>query len=283
MNGSIQRIYNPGVGKYDVAITVGPSYNTKRMEAAATFVEMSKGSADPASAAVLRYLVMRNSDSAGSDEAAKLLKTLLPPPALQALASKQPIPPEAQMQMQQMGQKMQQMGQEMQKMQQENVQLKAGAQEGMAKVQVDAQEGQAKLQLAQQEAQAELALQKQKQDGELQLAREKAQAEIAIKQSVAEAEYGIEQRKMEFDHACKSAEANFKLEERARTEQAPLLENAMPAFMQALGQISQSFTGALATQQAAMTEIAQAVTVANRPKTITAKSSTGTTMTATVN
>src|SRR6185436_20966296 len=38
----IQNIYNPGVGKYDVAITVGPSYNTKRMEAAATLTEVVK-------------------------------------------------------------------------------------------------------------------------------------------------------------------------------------------------------------------------------------------------
>jgi hypothetical protein len=36
-------VFNPGVGKYDVSITVGPSYNTKRMEAAATFVELAKG------------------------------------------------------------------------------------------------------------------------------------------------------------------------------------------------------------------------------------------------
>ncbi len=134
-DGAISHIYNPGVGQYDVSITVGPSYNTKRMEAAATFVEMSKGSADPASAAVLRYLVMRNSDSAGADEAAKLLKTLLPPQALQALASKQPIPPEAQAHMAQMMQKMKMMQEEGQKLQQENVQLKAGAQVKMAEVQ----------------------------------------------------------------------------------------------------------------------------------------------------
>src|SRR3990167_5069987 len=102
----IQSIYNPGIGKYDVSITVGPSYNTKRMEAAATFVEMAKGAADPASAAVLRYLVMRNSDTAGSDEAAKLLKALLPPQALQAMETGAPIPPQVQAAMQQMQQKM---------------------------------------------------------------------------------------------------------------------------------------------------------------------------------
>ncbi len=134
-NGGIKSIYNPGVGKWDVSITTGPSYNTQRMEAQATFVEMAKGAADPASAAVLRYLVMRNSDAAGSDEASKLLKTLLPPQALQALASKDPIPPQVQAMLQQVQAKMAQMQEEFQKVQQENVQLKAGIPQAQIKAQ----------------------------------------------------------------------------------------------------------------------------------------------------
>ena len=31
--GEIVKIYNPGVGKYDVSVSVGPSYTTKRQEA----------------------------------------------------------------------------------------------------------------------------------------------------------------------------------------------------------------------------------------------------------
>ena len=135
MHGGIQRIYNPGIGKYDVSITVGPSYNTKRMEDQAIFVEMAKGAADPGSAAVLRYLVMRNSDSPGAQEASKLLKALLPPPILQAISSKQPMSPEAMAQIQQMQQQMQGLQEGAQKLQQENVQLKAG----VAKAQIQAQ------------------------------------------------------------------------------------------------------------------------------------------------
>ena len=138
-DGAIKSIYNPTVGKYDVTITVGPSYNTKRMEAAATFVEMAKGSADPASAAVLRYLVMRNSDSAGADEAAKLLKTLLPPQALQAMDSKEAIPPKVQAMMQQMQMQGQQMAEQMKELQAENVQLKAGVQEAQIKAEAQKQ------------------------------------------------------------------------------------------------------------------------------------------------
>lgn len=173
-DGSIKSIYNPGIGKWDVSITTGPSYNTKRMEAAATFVEMAKGAADPASAAILRYLVMRNSDAAGSEEAAKLLKSVLPPQALQALDSKGPIPPQAQAQMQQMGQKLQAMQQAGQQLQQENQQLKAGAAEAKAKI--DAQH-QARM--------AELNLERQIEEEKARLARDKAAGELELKRQAA--------------------------------------------------------------------------------------------------
>jgi hypothetical protein len=115
-NGGIRSIFNPGVGKYDVSITVGPSYNTKRMEAAATFVELAKGAGDPAMAAIMAYLTVRNSDFSGADEAAKMLRAMLPPQAAQAVSSGQPIPPEAAAQIQKltmMGQAMHQQLQEL--------------------------------------------------------------------------------------------------------------------------------------------------------------------------
>ncbi len=195
-DGGIKNIYNPTIGKYDISISVGPSYNTKRMEAAATFVEMAKGAADPASAAILRYLVMRNSDSAGADEAAKLLKTMLPPQALQSMESKEPIPPQVQAMMQQIQQKMQMMQEEGAKLQQENVQLKAGAQVQMQKISADQQAQAQKISADQQASQAEFALQKQKQDGELQLQREKAMAEIELKRAIAVAELELERMKL---------------------------------------------------------------------------------------
>lgn len=133
-DGSIQSIYNPGVGKYDVAVTVGPSYNTKRMEDQAIFVEMAKGASDPASAAAMRYLVVRNSDNPGAQEAARIFKALLPPQALQAIESKEPIPPQVQAEFAKMHAQMQQMMEEGQKLQQENMQLKAGVQTEAMKI-----------------------------------------------------------------------------------------------------------------------------------------------------
>ncbi len=173
----IKSIYNPGVGKFDVSITVGPSYNTKRMEAAATFVELSKGAADPGSAAVLRYLTVKNSDFEGSDQAAKALKVLMPPQAIEALSDNQQMPPQALAQIAQLKQAVQ-------ILQAEKQELESGAKVEMAKIAANSQA-----------AQAEQALQKQKQDAELQLQREKANAEIELKRAVAMAELELERLK----------------------------------------------------------------------------------------
>ena len=174
----IKAIYNPAIGKYDISITVGPSYNTKRMEAAATFVELAKGAADPGSAAVLRYLTVRNSDFNGSEEAAKMLKALIPPQAAQAAASDNKMPPEALA-------KIAQLTQAVQMLQAEKQELEAGTKVEMAKIA-----------LRQREMTAEQGLQKQKQDADLKREREKAMAEIALKRAVAVAELEIEKMKV---------------------------------------------------------------------------------------
>ena len=226
----MQKIYNPGVGKYDISITVGPSYNTKRMEAAATYLELARSAKEPGLAMIANYLAVKNSDFDGSNEAAKMLKSLLPPPALQAISQGQPIPPEAQAQMNQMQQMLQMAQQKMQEMQQENVKLQTGAQSKMAAVQVDAQEAQQRAQLAVQQTDAELQLQRAKQEGELQLAREKAQAEIEIKRAVAEADHQIKIADLQITEAKSKAETQMKVDEKKSME----AESAMPQFVQAL-------------------------------------------------
>ena len=196
----MEQIYNPSVGKYDISISVGPSYNTKRMEAAATYVEMAKGAADPASAAILRYLVMRNSDTAGSDEAAKLLKTMLPPQALQALQSKTPIPPEAQAMMQQVQAQVAQAQEVIQKLGQENTQLKAGVQADMAKVQADHDSKMKALQLEASVEEEKASLARKKAQEEIELKRWIAAQEAQIAAAQAEAEEVRMRKKQEFEH-----------------------------------------------------------------------------------
>jgi hypothetical protein len=183
-NGSIKRIYNLGVGKYNVTVSVGPSYQTSRQEAATIMTDLANTAKDPISAAILRYGSVKNSDFAGSEEITRMLKAMLPPQLQQADADKgqQPIPPQVQAQMAQMAQGAQQLQAQAQQLAQENQQLKAGA-----------SEAQAKLSTAHQESMAELALKAKVQEEELRLQREKVEAEIRLKAWVAEQEIAVKQ------------------------------------------------------------------------------------------
>ena len=217
-DGGIESIYNPSVGRYDVTITVGPSYNTKRMEAAATYVEMAKGAADPASAAILRYLVMRNSDTAGSDEAAKLLKTMLPSQALQAMQSKGPIPPEAQAMMQKAQQQVAQAQEIIQKLGQENTQLKAGVQADMAKVQAD-HDSKMKALLLEADVEEEKArLARKRAQDEINLKRWIAEQEALIAAAQADAEEERMRKKQDFEQECRKREMAMQEHQGAQTQ-----------------------------------------------------------------
>lgn len=66
-------------GKYDVAITVGPSYATQRMEAADAFTQLAAqvGAAVPGLGPLLAYQVVKNLDLPGSEEVDTALRKLL--------------------------------------------------------------------------------------------------------------------------------------------------------------------------------------------------------------
>lgn len=181
-SGKVKKIYNLGVGTYDVTVTTGPSYNTRRMEAAAVFSDLANTAKDPASAAVMRYLAVKNSDFNGADKAVEMLKKLLPPGLADPEDGQPPIPPQAMQKMQEMQMQMQQMGQALQEAQGKLQQAESGVQAAQAKIQVAAGEGKAKHELRMQELSAEFQLKERAQQEELRLAREKAEAEIALEQ-----------------------------------------------------------------------------------------------------
>ncbi len=63
-------------GKYDVTVTVGPSYATQRMEAVDAFTQLAAqiGAAAPGLAPLLAYQVVKNLDMPGSEEIDKALR-----------------------------------------------------------------------------------------------------------------------------------------------------------------------------------------------------------------
>src|SRR5574343_1337136 len=81
------------IGKYDIAVESGPSYATKRMEAAETM--MSFVQAQPSLAPIIGDLIAKNMDWPGADKIGERLQAMLPP-QLQALEQKDgpQIPPE---------------------------------------------------------------------------------------------------------------------------------------------------------------------------------------------
>jgi hypothetical protein len=104
----IEKIYNPGVGKYDVVATTGPGYATKRQEALEAMAQLLQG--NPQLWTVAGDLFVKNMDWPGAQEMSKRFAKTIDPkflsdgeddPALQA----------AQQQIQAMGAEMEQMHQ----------------------------------------------------------------------------------------------------------------------------------------------------------------------------
>jgi hypothetical protein len=238
----IKSIYNLGVGKYDVTVTVGPSYNTKRMEAAQVFSELATTAKDPASASVLQYLTIKNSDLTSSDEATSMLKALLPPQALQSEQYQGQVPPQLMQQMQQMQQQIQMMQEEGQQLQQENQQLKSGIAESQMKVQADVQKSQMSLEAQQQTSSAELQLKAQVQAEELQLEKDKIAAQIELDRQVAEAQMALKTQQVKFEQDCKMHDKNMEIQQKQNEMQmsgmdAQTQQNNQQVFLDAIQQI----------------------------------------------
>lgn len=104
---AIMATYDLTVGKYDLTVTTGPSFTTRREEAAMQMTEMIR--AMPAAVPVLGKHLAKNLDWPGADEIAEELEAMTKPAE---------IPPELQEQIKQGQQELQRLGQE-------NQQLKA--------------------------------------------------------------------------------------------------------------------------------------------------------------
>lgn len=76
----IDRIYDPNVGKYDVVVTVGPSYTTQRQEAADNMFSIMQTSPDLAK--IIADLLFQYQDFPGADKIAERIRKTLPPEIL---------------------------------------------------------------------------------------------------------------------------------------------------------------------------------------------------------
>lgn len=74
---AIKQVYDIGVGKYDVTVSVGPSFQSKRQEAVASMIQLI--SSYPQLMAIAGDLLIANMDMPYADKIAKRLKASLPP------------------------------------------------------------------------------------------------------------------------------------------------------------------------------------------------------------
>lgn len=87
------------VGKYDVQVNVGPSYATKRQEAADMMTQLAQ--AYPQLMQIAGDILVKNMDWPGADDIAKRLKAMLPPQIQDEEEGKPEIPPALMAQMEQ--------------------------------------------------------------------------------------------------------------------------------------------------------------------------------------
>lgn len=103
-------IYDIAAGKYDLTVKAGPSFTSRREEAATQMIELMR--AMPDAAPIIGDLLAKNLDWPGADEIAKRLEKMLPPGMKNEETGE--LPPEVQQQMQQMAEAIQVLGQKLQ-------------------------------------------------------------------------------------------------------------------------------------------------------------------------
>lgn len=134
--GKTIKVHDLAQGRYDVTVTVGPSFSTKRQEAAETYLQLAQAS--PEVMGVAGDLIFKAMDLPYSEDIAERLRAMLPPPIQQMLSEGKQVPPEAQAAMAQAAQAMQMVEQKNQLVMQaaqELQQEQAGVEKGKAEIQ----------------------------------------------------------------------------------------------------------------------------------------------------
>jgi hypothetical protein len=189
-NGT-SRIYDLGVGKYDVSIEAGPSYTTRREEAVDALSTIV--SAAPQTAPILAPQLVKMFDMPDSEKITAMLATTMPPAARAVFDGTPPPPPSPPPEVQQ----------------------------AMAKAQAD-------MAINQQKAAQEFQLEKQKAENRAEIERTQAQADIAVMQMKAQAEIELERQRAAVQLELKRQEAALSRELSIHQASQAAQQNAAP-------------------------------------------------------
>jgi len=162
----IEMLYNPSIGRYDVVVSVGPSYTTKRQEAADMMMQMAQSV--PQLVQQAGDIIVRSFDLPGAKELSDRLKMFLPPEITQkqdegqnqqAMMMQQQVEQvmqQAQMQLQQAGQQLAEKDQQIAALNDGNEVKRAELSIKSAEVALKANEIEAKLKEAELRSRTEL-------------------------------------------------------------------------------------------------------------------------------
>lgn len=119
--GNEVKVNDLSMGRYDVTVTIGPSFTTRRQEASEIYGQMMQS--NPEIFGIAGDLIFKSMDLPYAEDIADRLQVMLPPQIQQMLNSEQEVPPEVQMMMQQAQQAMAQVEEQAAMMQQQYAEL----------------------------------------------------------------------------------------------------------------------------------------------------------------
>ena len=153
LTDKVTKISNIGVGRYDVTISVGPSYQTKRQEAVATQMELIKAS--PEMFPLMGDILVGNMDIPGSKEISQRLKKMLPPHLQDQTGTPEAQLAQAHSQLQQIGSQNQQLQQHVTQMSEV---IKSKQVETQGRVQIEQFKAQTDLAITKLKIEAQMAI-----------------------------------------------------------------------------------------------------------------------------
>jgi hypothetical protein len=166
----VKNIYNLGIGKYDLAVEAGPSFTTRRAEAAEQMTEFVR--AFPEAAPLIGDILVKSLDWQNADEIADRIKA-----AREGAAQNNPEAQKLQMEQQKL------------ELQAKNDERKAALniEVERQKMEIERQKAAMEIEIEQMKAQAQIEIERMKAGAQMQMAQQKSESDIAMKQHEAKA------------------------------------------------------------------------------------------------
>lgn len=182
------RSFDLTVGKYDVAVDVGPAYTTRRQEAADMITSFIQ--AAPQVAPILGPMLAKMSDWPEAEKVSQMLATAMPPAARAVFDGTPPPPPTP------------------------PPEVMLAQETAKAQIAIDGQKAQNQFQIEQQKAQNDAVLEQQKAASQRDREMAQAQADIAVSQQKAANDMQIERERaaLKFQLMREEAALNAELE-----------------------------------------------------------------------